>query len=300
MIVSQVNVTLAAMEENDGKPLVKSDKLIDVGNLVYSYDMPSDKKNALRPKKDSSESQEDDEEELNWNQFQKDNVNQPQYYQRKSEKKSRSARSTRDYQSQYEQQYNNNANDFWDSAENKEYLQPKPTLKNAPENPMSYYSIGNKGSSIQSDKDFNAPAEVEKLAREIAQDLNNPNEVPVKQTLRKFNILSKIIRTMSAKQIEETTRSVVKKQENQEQDNGVAQKAVSVYRDALASAGTGPAVSELMKWIEEGKLTGEGAVEVIASFPKNIREPTKEMQKLFFVSIPYVNSAIFIVDVALI
>lgn len=279
MIVSQVNVTLASMEENHGKAHTKSEQLIDVGNLVYTFDIASDSKNALRPKKDSSESQEDDGEDEGWNTFQKtSDMAESHHQQRKPEKKSRSVRSV-------------HMEDLWKtvSGENdsddsdREYLQPKPTMENAPENPMLNYFVGNKGSSIQNAKNFNAPAEVEKLAREVADDLEDPNEVPVKQTLRKFNVLSKVIRTMNAKQIEEATRSLTMEQDEQDQDKKT-EKARNVYRDALASAGTGPAVNEVMKWIEDGKLTGEAAVQVISSFPKNIREPTEEMQKRFFVS----------------
>lgn len=40
-----------------------------------------------------------------------------------------------------------------------------------------------------------------------------------------------------------------------------------------------------MQWIEQRRIHGEEAAELIAALPKTIREPTEEMQKRFFVSI---------------
>lgn len=151
-------------------------------------------------------------------------------------------------------------------------------MKYAPENPLLNYFIGNKGGSIQNSKQFNAPAQVQYLVEEISADLEDANEMPIKNTLRKFNILAKVIRTMNTEQIEKTTRMI-------EEKNNQRSMARKVYRDALVSAGTGPAITELMKWIEEERMTGEEAAEVIAAFPKTIREPTEQMLQRFFVSI---------------
>lgn len=279
------------MEQNNGKPYLQSEQLIDVGNLVYSYDLPSDSKNTLRPKKDSSESEEDEEEEegsqnfYNYfaNEQQMNNEYENAHRQQGQQKNSRARRSIFDNSRQnrnnrYQQGQYEDYSEEYEFSKRKEYFQPKPTLKYAPENPLLTYFIGNKGASIQHSNQFNAPAEVQNLVNEISEDLNNPNEVPIKNTLRKFNILAKVIRTMNAEQIEKTTRLIEEKQ-------GKQSKAQKVYRDALVSAGTGPAVNELMNWIEERKLIGEDAAEVITAFPKTIREPTQEMLQRFFVSI---------------
>ncbi|XP_055312945.1 vitellogenin-A1-like [Sitodiplosis mosellana] len=257
MVVSQVNLTLVSMEETQSKPQIQTEQLIDVGNLVYSYDLPSDSKNSIRPKPDSSESEENDDYDSNV----------------AIEKKWRNPRSIGQRKSNQ-----NNVDGYEDESidEHQEYYQPKPTLKNAPENPFLNYFVGYKGQSIQNRKQFNAPTEVQKLVAEIVQDLQEVSEMPVKYTLRKFNVLTKVIRTMNAEQIEQTTRYF------EQQDQQTSEKSCKVYRDALLSAGTGPAINELMGWIEEGKLKGEEAAEVIAAFPKTIREPTQEMQQRFF------------------
>lgn len=271
------------MEETQTKPQIETEQLIDIGNLVYSYDLPSDSKNSLRPKKDSSESEEDDDNDevtepidQMYNSFQKE-INIKKTSQRGNLRNRRSIESSKgNKKNQYNNYDDSDEDDSYDRIQ--EYYQPKPTLKYAPENPLLNYFVGNKGQSIQNWKQFNAPAEVQKLAKEIGKDLEDVSEVPVKYTLRKFNVLAKIIRTMNAEQIEETTRYF--EQQNQQ----TTEKARKVYRDALLSAGTGPAVNELMGWIEEGKLKGEEAAEIIAAFPKTIGEPTEEMQQRFFVS----------------
>ncbi|XP_031636119.1 vitellogenin-A1-like [Contarinia nasturtii] len=330
LIVSQVNVTLESMEQNEEKPLVQSEQLVDVGNLVYSYDLPSDKKNSLRPKKDSSEEtdvdddnddsddeeerdeenssekreertakknkkhsrnsrqrrstdneiskntrneNEDDEDEENQNDIEKDNdnnikKNKNKSNHNKSQKSRQNRKSSRNISGEREDESSN--------EKKLEYHQPRPTLKDAPENPLLNYFVGNNGKSIQSRKEFNAKTEVEKLVEEISEDLENPEEIPAKNTLRKFNILAKIIRTMNAEQIEETTRALEK------MDKKSSEKSRKVYLDALSTAGTGPAVNQLMTLIEERKLKGEEAVEVIITLPTTIREPTEEMQRRFF------------------
>lgn len=315
MVVSQVNVTLKSMEENTNKPQIQSEKLVDVGNLVYSYDLPSDKKNSLRPKKDSSEENDDENDDNNdvdaendeeENSTQKRDQNGSSN-KKKHAQKNRTRRSLDNDISKNSDNENDNDNENEDDEDNeqnnssnknrknrkqsrngdesdesseynREYHQPKPTLKDAPENPLLNYFIGNNGKSIQSRNEFNAKAEVEKLTEEIAEDLENPEEVPAKNTLRKFNVLAKVISTMNAKQIEETTRAM----ENKE--NKSSEKSRKVYRDALSAAGTGPSVNELMNMMEERKLKGEEAAEVILSLPTTIREPTEEMQRRFFVS----------------
>lgn len=271
------------MEQNHGNPNVRTENLVDVGNLVYSYDLPSDAKNELRPKNDSSESEEDDNEaESAENAMMKEsplfeNEMRRQYNQRP--KQSRSPRSI----SQGE--WNGSADDGEEKKWNVRksgYLQPKPTLNKAPESPMHFYSIGNKGHSIQNSEEFNAQNAIQQLVWEIVEDLQDPNELPKKQTIRKFNILSKVLRTMNIQQIQETTSRIMNANEDNRQPMNKSRK---VYTDALVSAGTGPAVTEIMRLIEQQRVRGEMAAELIAQLSKNLRLPTEEMQKRFFVSL---------------
>lgn len=262
------------MEENTTAPQKPAKQLVDTGNLVYTYDLPSDEKNALRPKHDSSEEHDDSKFSGLLNNYADEDMQADEAYDVIERCKE-----------QYRKQNNIAKYDDELRRENQEekhqqFQQPKPTLKNAPEDPLSAYFIANKGKSIQSLENFNGPVEVQKLTEEIANDLEHPNEVPVKHTLRKFNVLAKLLRTMNAEQIEEATRKVDEHDEQMKHD-----KCRRVYTDALVAAGTGPCVNEIMTMIEQRRIEGETAAELIAALPKTIRHPTEEMQQRFFVSL---------------
>lgn len=305
MVVSQVNVTLASMQENHGKLNVNTDNLVDIGNLVYSYDLPSDAKNELRPKNDSSESDENDDESAENSLMKESTLFQNEMSRQYNRpKQTRSPRSIRNNNNNRQNENENEWNDWKINDDERKqaqrssgYMQPKPTLNKAPESPMHFYSMGNKGHSIHDSEDFNAQNAIHKIVREIVEDLQDPNELPKKQTLRKFNILAKVIRTMNSQQIRESTNRIMnddesennQQNENQDQqeqkEQQLAKKARKVYTDALVSAGTGPAVSEIMRLIEQQKIRGEAAAELIAQMPRNLRLPSEEMQKRFFVSL---------------
>lgn len=142
-------------------------------------------------------------------------------------------------------------------------------------------------------KEINPVQEVQKLATEIGKDLQNENDIPKLNTLAKFNILAQVIRILDEKQIQEATRQLYAPQaDNQSEKSSARNAAWKAYRDAVAQAGTGPAVKELMQWIENKKVDGEEASELIATLPKTIREPTEAVMKLFFVSISCIQQIV--------
>lgn len=158
-------------------------------------------------------------------------------------------------------------------------------MNNAPEVPLLPLYVGYKGQSIQKAKNINGVHLAQQLATEIGKDLQNENDIPKQNTLEKFNILAQVIRILNKKQIEEATRQLYAPQaDNQSEKSSARNAAWKAYRDAVAQAGTGPAVKELTEWIEAKKVDGEEAAQLIATLPKTIREPTEEMMKLFFVS----------------
>lgn len=189
------------------------------------------------------------------------------------------------------------------SVESRErFHQPKPTLTKAPENPLLPLFIGYRGKSIQNAKQIDILEMARKLAEEIGKELQNPNEIPLTNPLTKFNILSDVIRTMDAKQIdrlvdelyvtepedESNEMTSEEKKENRNEYNkpqlDVRRAAWRTFRDAVTDAGTGPAITRSMKWIQMRKVRGEDAAQLIAAWPKTIREPTEEMQRAFYVS----------------
>lgn len=56
------------------------------------------------------------------------------------------------------------------------------------------------------------------------------------------------------------------------------------FRDALAEAGTGPALVEIYNAIERKEISGGEAARIVSRLPVVAREPTPEYMSAFFVS----------------
>ncbi|XP_050356948.1 vitellogenin-like [Nymphalis io] len=123
------------------------------------------------------------------------------------------------------------------------------------------------------------PMNAQKLVQEIAQQLQNPNNMPKSDFLSKFNILVRVIASMSYGQLSQTSRSIeIAKSSN---DN-VKLDMWMIYRDAVTQAGTSPAFQQIKTWIENKKIEGEEAAEVVAVLARSLRYPTKETMTQFF------------------
>lgn len=306
MVISYVNLTLVSMEESSSDARPHSSELVNVGNLVYSYNLPSSQSNDVRSKKDSSEETDKWNEDSNSSEEKrsKNYKDDFDYKGRSEHKQSRGRRSingdhernhiskgeekkSRKHHSSSSSESDSTSSSSESSWEDRwlqqhdttdyhrRFYQPKPTLRRAPKTPLLSLFVGDNGNTIHDQ--LNAKEEVMKLAREMSEDMENPNELPKQNTLSKFNILSSLIRTMNSEQISETSRALVQ--------NNYGKKIWQLYRDATVWAGTAPAVDEVMNWIENYHVKGEEAAELIATLPKAIREPTPEMQKRFFVSL---------------
>jgi len=161
-------------------------------------------------------------------------------------------------------------------------------LKDAPESPLLPYFVGYKGNSIQNAKQMNVIVEAEKMAMEIGKDLQNPNKIAEANTLEKFVILTRLLRTMNAKQIDEVYRQLYTPEEETDFYNtksSVRNGAWKAFRDAAAEAGTNPASVWLMELVEQKKVKGEEAAQLIATMGKSIRTPTVQLMQRFFVSL---------------
>lgn len=119
----------------------------------------------------------------------------------------------------------------------------------------------------------------QKLLQDIAQQLQNPNNMPKADFLSKFNILVRVIATMSTEQLSQTSRSIeVAKSSN----NIIKSDMWMIYRDAVAQAGTLPAFQQIKTWIQTKKMQGEEAAQVVATLANTLRYPTKEVMSQFF------------------
>ncbi|CAH2060949.1 unnamed protein product, partial [Iphiclides podalirius] len=123
------------------------------------------------------------------------------------------------------------------------------------------------------------PMNAQKLVQEIAQQLQNPSNMPKADFLSKFNILVRVIASMSSGQLSQTSRSIeIAKSSN----NIVKSDMWMIYRDAVAQAGTLPAFQQVKTWIQSKKIQEEEAAEVLATLPYTLRYPTKELMTQFF------------------
>lgn len=161
-------------------------------------------------------------------------------------------------------------------------------MKDAPETPLLPMFVGYQGKSVQNAKQINAVVEAEKMAQEIGQDLQNPNKIAEANTLEKFTILTRFLRTMNAKQIDEVQRQLYASEEQTDSHStksSVRNAAWKAFRDATAEAGTPPTANQVMEWVEQKKLKGEEAAHLIATMGRSIRFPTEQLMQRFFVSI---------------
>lgn len=275
-VVGAVNLTLESVRKTDteDRPIVDAKQLIDVGNLIYTYDLPSDPTNHIRPMEDSSE-EETHVNDLHKSRPRRSLVNEEEQKNRRFASELKSDSEFSSFESKF------------DSIESREqFHQPRPTLTKAPEYPLSPMFMGFRGQSIQTQK-IDVLEVARKLVEEIGNDLQKPSDIPLRNPLTKFNILAELIRTMDAKQIELLAEELyVAEPEDEATKEHLKLRIASwmTFRDAVTDAGTGPAITQSMKWIQERKIRGEDAAQLIAAWPKTIREPTEEMQRAFFVS----------------
>lgn len=123
------------------------------------------------------------------------------------------------------------------------------------------------------------PANAQKLVQELAQQLQNPNNMPKADFLSKFNILVRLISSMSFEQLKQASRSI----ESVKSSNNVGKSDMwMIYRDAVAQAGNLPAYKQIQLWIQTKKIQGEEAAEIVATLVKALRYPTKEIMTQFF------------------
>jgi len=173
---------------------------------------------------------------------------------------------------------------------------PEPKLDEAPENLLLPYFIGYKGKSIQESEENYALVAAYLIGQITGEIEYFPVELlkhPFNETLERFTILIRLIRTMNVEQIAEVenklpelfyqdSRSKFTSDENQKSYN---QTVWDVLCHAVAHAGTGPTLITIKNWIKNGKLKGIQAARIISKIPKSALAPTAEYVTAFFVNI---------------
>lgn len=169
---------------------------------------------------------------------------------------------------------------------NEGWYQPQPKMTQAPETPFLPYFVGYGGHSIQHSKDLNVNQVVRKMTEKIGQTLQEQSHVSKENTLERFTTLTAIVRTMNAKQLEQTVQELYTAEpENTQEVSGTKRNAWMVFRDALAQAGTGPALTCISTLITTKKVKGTEAATLVSTMAQTARYPTTEYMNTFFVSI---------------
>ncbi|KAK6620190.1 hypothetical protein RUM44_006591 [Polyplax serrata] len=166
---------------------------------------------------------------------------------------------------------------------NEGWYQTKPKMSQAPETPFLPYFVGYSGHSIQHSKELNVNQVVRKIAEQLGQALQDQTHLTKESTLEKFSILTKVLRTMNVKQLEQVVQELyTPEKENSQEVTGTARNTWMVLRDALAQAGTGPALMTITNLITTQKLKGEEAAQVVSVLTETTRYPTTEYMNTFF------------------
>lgn len=217
IVASRMNLTLEAVTSSTGTPQPVPNPRT-VNNLIYEYNAATKEENAQNhlmekypqrsePENDSANTSESSshssssssEEELQGDEQEKDLG---------IIRSRRSVRSRHD-NSESSSSESSASSDFDSSSSSKEdFWQPKPTLTEAPKSPFMPYFISYMGNSIQASNKINVISTVEKLAKEIGEQVLDGNVITGKNTLSKFNVLVSVIQTMDAAQLQEATEKL--------------------------------------------------------------------------------------------
>lgn len=278
LVVSQLNITLVDVHSASQEPQQLSQPK-SIGNLVYRYNSPFAQSNEVRTGSKNSEEQRYDFEQASSEEHQR------YYGKRHPRSVARSNEEDSSASSTSEEEYQN-------------WKQAKPSMTAEPETPFMPEFIGYYGQAIKSAKQINPVEAVQQLARKIARELEQPSDLTKEDTLATFTILTRLVRTMNVREIEEAGRELYT-QSNKEVSHHV--DAWKSYRDAVAQAGTGPALMTIQDWILTRKIKEQEAATVIASVAYSARHPTQEYLKTFYVlaTKPEVQKQAYLNDTAI-
>ncbi|XP_071647177.1 vitellogenin-2-like [Temnothorax longispinosus] len=240
---------------------LESTNLESIGNLMYTQNNPFS----------DTENRKERQPSVSWNSM-----------QRQSSESSSSSSQEGAYKS-----HSRSSSSSSSSSEENYIPDPEPTaeLHLAPNVPLLPFFIGYKGKNIQMSDKVNAVDDAYNIIYKIADELQNPSQtlrqyVECFCPLEKFVILKNLLRVMNYEQYTELVNRVVSGDGIQNKQRHTDSKAV--LRDAVAQAGTGPALLTIQNWLHNGKLGDAEAARVISQIPKNVRKPTAKYVRAFF------------------
>lgn len=179
------------------------------------------------------------------------------------------------------------------SSEEGYYWQPKPTIEDAPQDPFSPLYIGFQGKFIGKSNEVDVVAKSKELIFQMANEMEDPNNIYKNEILEKFTILCHLLRTMNKEQmlqVDKDVRISPHEMKSMGKTLGPKQNAWTILKSAMAQTGTGPAFLVIKYWIETKEVDSNRAADLLTKLPKTARAPTAEYIKEFFVSIYRIRS----------
>ncbi|XP_063218666.1 uncharacterized protein LOC134528927 [Bacillus rossius redtenbacheri] len=241
--------------------------------------------------KRSSESQEEDKEKYFGGMRFKRAIHKRERYTQDSrmespeqdeEEASISRMASGELQSSESSQENNTRGMYKTENREENYYLPLPALTEPLSLPMLPLFAGISGKSVS--QKINIVDYVRKMAQEIASDIHSDDFMAKQNSLEKYSILIDLIRSMGTKQLQAATASLYSSYSSRSssESHNIRLSAWRVFRDAVAEAGTAPALLVLKDWIANSRVEGEEAAQLLAVLPSSAIMPTpKYLHELF-------------------
>lgn len=263
MVVSYLNLTLASVSQENSAPSDLSEPK-SLGTLIYRYDDPftSDMSARRRERYNSEE----------------DNLAEAAELSSLESSENSAMRIKRDLWRDNQNSADWNSDESTSERSRDSYWAQKQTpIRTPPRIPLLPSFVGYKGKSIRYAKGMNIVNRAQQLAKEIGQELQDPQNLLKKQTLSKYIILVEEIRNMENNEIQQIAKEVYTKRK----EANAAYESWVVFRDAVAESGTGPALLAISNWIVTGKVNGNDAAAIVSSMAHSAGTPSEEYVETF-------------------
>lgn len=272
-VLSYVALKLVSYEQDSQPEWQKPENNRLVNNLLYSISQKqahiSDRSSSAESSETNSQENYDNEQNVPENEDQRQESQEAKIRMRRSAKTSKVVTITKLIQDKASSTSASGS----DSDSTSTFVNDDIPHSNEPAYAAMYMAA-----VPRTDKKQN-PINAQKLVQELAQQLQNPNNIPKADFLSKFNILVRIIASMSSEQLALTSRGM---EVAKSSSNKVKADMWMIYRDAVTQAGTLPAFQQIKTWIQNKKIQEEEAAQVVASLLNTLRYPTKEIMTQFF------------------
>nr|XP_012221806.1 PREDICTED: vitellogenin-2-like [Linepithema humile] len=174
------------------------------------------------------------------------------------------------------------------NSSNEKLKRLQSRLDIALQNPMmpSFMGYGNR--NMQMSDELNPVKIANVKIAQITDDLQEPNNQPYYETLDKYMILVNLLRAFNIQQYAELEERLNRMQLsensplNNRHMNSKQNDLWNVYYDAVAQAGTGPALLTIANWLKNENLNTAQMIQAILQIPIAARTPTPEYVKAFF------------------